>query len=74
MSTIDCDGFELRVPRVEMPVGSALRARIPARDVALTLARPSDVSITNRIEGVVESVAPLPGPYAEVAVRVAPRR
>ena len=49
----------------------ALRVRIPARDVALTLARPIDVSITNRIEGVVESVEPLPGPYAEASVRVA---
>ena len=71
LSTIDCGGFELRVPRVEMPVGSALRARIPARDVALTLAQPIDVSITNRIEGAVESVTPMPGPYAEVSVRVA---
>ena len=71
MSTIDCGGFELRVPRIDLPAGAALRARIPARDVALTLAWPSDVSITNRIEGSVESVAPLPGPYAEVSVRVA---
>ncbi len=73
MSSIDCGGFTLRVPRVDLPVGVALRARIPARDVALTLARPIDVSITNRIEGVVESVVPLPGPYAEVSVRVAPQ-
>ena len=72
MSTIDCGGFELRVPRVEMPVGAALRARIPARDVALTLAQPIDVSITNQIEGTIESVAPMRGPYAEVSVRVAP--
>lgn len=72
LSTIDCSGFELRVPRVEMPVGTALRARLPARDIALTLARPIDVSITNRIEGVIESVVPLPGPYAEASVRVAP--
>lgn len=72
LSTIDCQGFELRVPRVEMAVGSALRARIPARDVGLTLAPPVDVSITNRIEGVIESMVPLSGPYAEASVRVAP--
>ncbi|MGH6611384.1 MAG: molybdenum ABC transporter ATP-binding protein [Burkholderiaceae bacterium] len=71
LSTIDCDGFSLRVPRVDLPAGAALRARIPARDVSLTLASPIDVSIINRIEGVVEAVTPLPGPYAEASVRVA---
>lgn len=70
LSTIDCSGFELHVPRVDLALGAALRARIPARDVALSLARPSDVSISNRIEGVVESIAPLSGPYAEIVVRV----
>ncbi len=71
MSTLDCGGFELHVPRVDLPIGTALRARIPARDVALALARPSDVSISNRLEGVIESVTPLQGAYAEVSVRVA---
>jgi molybdate transport system ATP-binding protein len=70
LSTIDCFGFELHVPRVELPLGAALRARIPARDVALSLSRPSDVSISNRIPGTVESVVPLLGPYFEVVVRV----
>jgi molybdate transport system ATP-binding protein len=30
-----------------------------------------DVSISNRIEGVVETIVPLAGPYAEVSVRAA---
>ena len=70
LTTIDCTGFELHVPRVDLPVGSALRARIPARDVALSLARPSDVSISNRIEGSVEAIDPLAAPYVQVGVRV----
>lgn len=74
LSTLDCGGFELHVPRVELPVGAPLRARIRARDVALALARPSDVSISNRIEGVIESVVPLAGAYAEVLVQVAATR
>jgi molybdate transport system ATP-binding protein len=70
LSTLDCAGFELHVPRVDLPLGTRLRVRIPSRDVALALARPSDVSISNRIEGVVESVVPQAGPFADVMVRV----
>jgi molybdate transport system ATP-binding protein len=70
MSTLDCGGFELHVPRLDLAPGAPLRVRIPARDVALALARPSDVSISNRIEGRIESIEPLVGPYAEVWVRV----
>jgi len=54
LSTLACEGFTLRVPRVALPAGSPVRMRIPAREVALALSRPSDVSITNRIEGTVE--------------------
>ncbi len=71
---IGFDGFELRVPRVALPVGAAVRARIPARDVALALTRPGDVSINNRIEGRIETIRPLneSGSQVEVLVRVAP--
>jgi molybdate transport system ATP-binding protein len=71
MSVLDCGGFELHVPRVRQAVGTALRARIPARDVALALAPPTDVSISNQIRGVIASVAKASGPYAAVKVRVA---
>ena len=71
---IGFDGFELRVPRIALPVGAAVRARIPARDVALALTRPGDVSINNRIEGRIETIRPLneSGSQVEVMVRVAP--
>ena len=51
-----------------------MRARIPARDVALALTRPGDVSINNRIEGRIETIRPLneSGSQVEVMVRVAP--
>jgi len=73
-TTIRFDAFELRVPRVALKVGAAVRARIPARDVALALSRPADVSISNRIEGRIETINPLneSGSQVEVAVRVAP--
>ena len=80
LSTLACEGFTLRVPRVDLPLGAPVRLRIPAREVALALSRPSDVSITNRIEGTVERVlerrddadhAPLSA-HLEAQVRVGP--
>jgi len=56
LSSLACDGFVLRVPRIDLAPGTAVRLRIPAREIALALAPPSDVSITNRIEGSIESV------------------
>jgi molybdate transport system ATP-binding protein len=72
LSTLACDGFELHVPRVDLPPGAPIRARVQARDVALALARPADVSISNRLPGAIESVTPLSGAYAEVLVRLGP--
>jgi molybdate transport system ATP-binding protein len=72
LTTIACDGFELRVPRLALPPGAAVRARLPAREIALALARPGDVSITNRLPGTVESIEPRDGPYCGVQVRIGP--
>ena len=77
LSTLACEGFALRVPRVDLPPGARLRLRIPAREVALALSPPNDVSISNRIEGRVEQLlARDDAPHAahlEVRVRVGPQ-
>lgn len=84
LSTLACEGFALRVPLLDLPPGAPVRLRIPAREVALALSPPVDLSITNRIEGRIERViervaeradAPGPGrpaPHVEVQVRVGP--
>jgi molybdate transport system ATP-binding protein len=80
LSTLACEGFTLRVPLLDLPVGAPVRLRIPAREVALALSRPDDLSITNRIEGVVERVLQRtevigtgrPAAHVEVHVRVGP--
>jgi molybdate transport system ATP-binding protein len=72
LSTLNCDGFELRVPRIALGVGTPVRARIPAREVALALARPSDVSISNRLAGTVDAIEPRDATYADVLVRLGP--
>ena len=78
LSTLACEGFTLRVPQVDLPLGTPVRLRIPAREVALALSRPSDVSITNRIEGTVERLlerrddAAGTAAHSEAQVRVGP--
>jgi len=63
-------GVMLRVPRVDLPLGTALRVRIPARDVALALSQPMDVSTVNRVAGSVVNMTPLDGALVDVGVRI----
>jgi len=64
------EGFVLRVPEPGLPEGTPVRVRIPAREVSLALSDPGDISISNRIEGVVERLDPAAGGEARVEVRV----
>lgn len=70
LSTLVFDGGELRVPQVEQPVGTRVRARIRARDVAISLAQPGDVSVTNLLPARVLQIRALEGPYADVELLI----
>lgn len=70
LSTLTFTGGQLRVPKVDLAVGERFRVRIRARDVALSLSRPMDVSITNRLPGRLVSISVQEGPYAEAVVDV----
>lgn len=70
LSTLDFGGGQLRVPRIARAVGSSLRVQIKARDVALSLSRPMDVSITNRLPGRLLRMTRGDGPYVEVTVDI----
>ncbi len=72
LSTIACDGFTLRVPQLPLAVGMPVRARLPAREISLALSAPTDVSITNRLPGTVETIEAHEGPYCAVRVRIGP--
>ncbi len=60
----------LRVPRVDVPVGAAVRVRIPARDVALALSSPIDVSTLNRLPGEVLRLDSLDATHVDAQVRI----
>lgn len=68
LSTLGFDGGTLRVPRVALEIGDKFRIRIRARDVALAVAEPSGLSVTNVIEGRIAAISEQGGPYAEVLV------
>ncbi|GGF60628.1 molybdenum import ATP-binding protein ModC [Azorhizobium oxalatiphilum] len=68
LSTLAFADGELRVPLVDLPLGTPARARIRSRDVALSLSRPMDVSVTNRLAGTVADIRREEGPYADVGV------
>ncbi|WP_051661033.1 molybdenum ABC transporter ATP-binding protein [Bosea sp. 117] len=70
LSTLRFADGELRVPLVDQPLGAPVRARIRSRDVALALARPTDVSVTNLLAGTVKSIVRMEGPYSDVELVV----
>ena len=66
LSTLQFGDGEIRVPMVDAPLGTALRLEIDARDVSVALSRPMDVSITNRLPGMIVEVERLSAPYARI--------
>jgi molybdate transport system ATP-binding protein len=63
-------GGRLRVPHLGLPLGTSVRARIRARDVALALERPQGLSILNVFAGRVVEIAADQGPMADVRLDI----
>ena len=74
LSTVAFADGELRVPLVGRTVGAPARARIRSRDVSLSLSRPIDVSVTNRLAGTIARITREEGPFADVEVSLASGR
>jgi molybdate transport system ATP-binding protein len=68
LTMLAAPGFVLRVPRLVHRPGTPVRVRLPARDIALALSEPHDVSINNRIAATVVQIEPLDPTYADVQV------
>lgn len=71
LTLLEFAGGRLQVPRLEQAPGSTVRVRIRARDVALALQPPVEVSIRNVIAGRVVEVVEEPGPFAELRIDAA---
>ncbi|HMM77711.1 MAG TPA: molybdenum ABC transporter ATP-binding protein [Gammaproteobacteria bacterium] len=74
LSTLVFTGGRLRVPRLAVAIGTRLRARLRARDVALATRDPPDLSITNRVHGRIVELVARDGPYVDVVVDAAGTR
>jgi molybdate transport system ATP-binding protein len=57
---------ELRVPYLDLPVGTALRVRIRARDVMIALAPPEGLSALNVLPGTIAQIAEGDGPIVQM--------
>jgi molybdate transport system ATP-binding protein len=66
LSRLAFPGGELIVPHVTLPLGTPLRVRVRARDVALALTPPRDTSIQNIIAARVTDLARDQGPQVDV--------
>jgi len=68
LTTLTFAGGTLRVPRLTQPQGSLVRVRIRARDMAIALTLPQDISIQNAVAARVVEIGTEPGPIVEVAL------
>ena len=66
LSTLFFEDGELRVPKVDAPVGGGVAVEIDASDVSIALSRPMDVSITNQRPGTIVEGERLALPYVRV--------
>ncbi len=62
-------GGRLRVPHLKLPLGTELRIRIRARDVALARSEPKDISILNVLPARVDEIGPEDGPLVDIKLR-----
>ncbi|HWD60517.1 MAG TPA: molybdenum ABC transporter ATP-binding protein [Stellaceae bacterium] len=66
LTTLQAAAGELRVPRLDLPVGAALRVRIRARDVMIALTPPENLSALNVLPGTVAEIAAGDGPIVQM--------
>jgi len=60
LTSLDLNGQTLVIPLADLAVGSEIRLRVRARDVALATERPSGISVRNILEGTVAEIVEEP--------------
>lgn len=70
LSALSFAGGDIRVPRIKAAIGTRMRIRIRARDVALALSEPPDISVSNRLRGEISAMTHREGPFMDVTVSV----
>ena len=70
ITTLAFDGGELLVPHLDAAIGERVRARIRARDVSLSVHRPTQISMLNVLRAHVASVDEETGPIVDLRLAV----
>jgi molybdate transport system ATP-binding protein len=60
----------LHVARLDLPHGTEIRVRLRARDVAIALTRPTDISILNVFPGRIVEVGNGDGPHVDLKLDI----
>ncbi|MGO8918571.1 MAG: molybdenum ABC transporter ATP-binding protein [Stellaceae bacterium] len=63
-------GGRLRVSRLSLPLGTPVRVRVRARDVALATTRPTGISIRNIVAARILEIAPDRGPVVDIRLDI----
>ncbi len=71
VTVLDHPAGRLAVPGHSFPVGSLVRLRVRARDVAIAVGEPGQLSIRNRLAATITAVTPVEPPMVEVAADAA---
>jgi len=71
LTALDIPGARLLVPRLELPLGAALRVRIRARDVGLALTPPADTSFLNVVPCTLRDIGGEAGPQVDLRLETA---
>jgi molybdate transport system ATP-binding protein len=66
LTTLQAAAGDLQVPRLDLPIGTAIRVRIRARDVMIALAPPEGLSALNVLPGTVVEIGRADGPIIEM--------
>jgi molybdate transport system ATP-binding protein len=66
LTTLSSPAGDIRVPRLDQPVGTGLRVHIRARDVLISLKPPEGLSALNVLRGRVAELGPTDGPIVDL--------
>jgi molybdate transport system ATP-binding protein len=66
LTTLSCPAGQLRLPRLDAPVGSDVRVRVQARDVMIAVKPPEGLSALNVLGGVIREIGTGAGPNVEL--------
>jgi len=70
LTTLAFDGGELIVPHLDAPIGQRVRARVKARDVSLSIRRPTEISILNVLRAHVTAIDEETGPIVDLQLAI----